>query len=672
MKNVSSQLQQANQEVISFEDFVKLPQKDQKTIGQSLPKEKRPNNFLNKKSPEKLEKAEKFALSADPLLKDARESLNFYLKRIPSYNSMEAQKKIIEAEMNIYKKKGDTEKQQQCVEILRSLNEKTINLKELFVPIEGVKLREKIKDNNERIKASPKLKELREKEKEIKASLDKNSSSKIVDNLSALRKLMKIDDNNIIDVDQFFTNSDSLVYTNYNKALEEISDITGFTPDELDEMSISEIRTYLRENLKDTITENNVELKLIRAEMQAERDLLSGSISMTSILDSIYDVRNEKDAKATKDILASTHIGMVKSIAYTACNTLGLKGFDYYDDTIGAGLLALTVAINGFLSLKKENPSASLSFKGWARVNVTNAIKRELYSMQSGGRVSGERIADMKTREKRKIDIFLDNYPVYRDFDRELVKEIVLASESEANERKYANTNDISLIVTESEIKAGGESADDGADIWANVNSDNSVDMIEAGSEYGELVKNIAELIEGFDKYEKKLFMMYFGFEKKIDQSDTSKSKVSNNYTQEEIGKELYEYYVSQGVKPPKVTGGAYSQPAITYKIQMIIKKIIKVTDEKPKLKAGLEYLTTYWMQNSEALNSLSNDREEFGMSFERNKLRNDFVGDEDVFNMPLSDGKTLNDEFDVSQKNIFTNQMYDTFVVKEDDYGKK
>lgn len=667
MKNVSGQLQSTNQEVISIDDYFNQAPEVKEEV-----KPKRPNNFLNKKSTESKEKAEKFALSADPLMKDARDTLNIYLKKIPSYNSMEAQKRILEKEMNLYKKNGDTLKQQQCVEILKSLNEKTINLKELFVPIEGVKLREKIKDNNEKFKSSPKLKELREKERNIKANLEKNSASKIIDKLSALRKLMKIDDNNVMDIDNFFVQSDNATYTNYNNLLEEISTITGYLPTELDEMSVSAIRDYLKENLKDVVEDNNDELKLVRAEMQAERDSISGAISMTSILDSIYDVRNESDLKATKDILASTHIGMVRSIAYTACNNAGLKGFEYYDDCIGAGLLALTVAINGFLTLKQENPTSALSFKGWARINVSNAIKRELYSMQSGGRVSGSRIADMKTRETRKINTFLENYPVYKDFDKELVKEIVLASESEANERKYANTNDISLIVTESDIKSGGESADDGADLWANASMDNSTDMIEANSEYGELVNNIAELIKIFDKYEKKLFMMYFGFEKKIDKSDTSKTKVSNNYSQEEIGKELYDFYLSQGIKPPKVIGDRFSQPAIAYKVQVIKNKLIDVLTKRPELKSSMEYLTTYWAQNTDALTALSNDREEFGMKFERDKLKNEFFDNDDVLNMQLSDGKKLKDEFDISQKNIFTNQMYDAFVIKKDDYGQK
>lgn len=673
--NNTSTVNNLNQAVTNWDDFINdetsVPTQKQK------PKPRKKSNVINlddeeenessklqevkQKKPEK-EKTEKFSVSADPLMKDARDKLNYYLKKIPSFTTISSQINILNSEMNTYRKIGEIEKYNSCKEIIKTLQEKTKEIKSIFSPIEGEKAKAKRLENLANIKASETIKDLMAKEKEIRKAIDENSVNKLVQNVSQLRKMLKFaeNDDEIIDFDDFIKDDtkNSEIYENYNKALTNISEITGLEIQELYEMPISHIKDFLKDNIDESSF--NEELKVIRAQIQSEKDNLSGALTLSNIINNLYDIKNnEKDVVAVKEIVASAHIGMVKSIAYSVCSSNGgLKSMQYIDDCVSAGLFALTGAINDWIKLQQSYP-VSLSFKGWARVNITNAVKRELLSQQSGGRVSGSRIADMISRENKKIQSFLDNFPQYKEFDREFVKELVTTMDVGDN-KKVISTNDIKPIFSESEIMAGAEDGN-GADMWANINSEDFVDMTELKSEYNELISSISELLKTMNKFEKKLFMMYFGFEKKLERDDTGKKTVSNKYTQAEIGVELYDFYVSNGAKP-KAIGNSFSQPAIFDKIKKLEKHITNEINKNPKLKLGFDYLFIYWTQNSHLLEVMSNNREEIGMKLERDILREYYKDDEEVSNIQLSDGKKLSEIFDISSSNPLDSDIEDFY----------
>lgn len=670
--NNTSTVNNLNQAVTNWDDFIN----DETSVPTQKQKPRKKSNVINldddenessklqevkQKKPEK-QKTEKYSVSSDPLLKDAREKLNYYLKKIPSYTSISSQISILNNEMNTYRKIGEIEKYNSCKEIIKTLQEKTKEIKSIFSPIEGEKAKAKRLENLANIKASETIKDLMAKEKEIRKAIDENSVNKLVQNVSQLRKMLKFaeNDDEIIDFDDFIKDDtkNSEIYENYNKALTNISEITGLEIQELYEMPISHIKDFLKDNIDESSF--NEELKVIRAQIQSEKDNLSGALTLSNIINNLYDIKNnEKDVVAVKEIVASAHIGMVKSIAYSVCSTNGgLKSMQYIDDCVSAGLFALTGAINDWIKLQQSYP-VSLSFKGWARVNITNAVKRELLSQQSGGRVSGSRIADMISRENKKIQSFLDNFPQYKEFDREFVKELVTTMDVGDN-KKVISTNDIKPIFSESEIMAGAEDGN-GADMWANINSEDFVDMTELKSEYNELISSISELLKTMNKFEKKLFMMYFGFEKKLERDDTGKKTVSNKYTQAEIGVELYDFYVSNGAKP-KAIGNSFSQPAIFDKIKKLEKHITNEINKNPKLKLGFDYLFIYWTQNSHLLEVMSNNREEIGMKLERDILREYYKDDEEVSNIQLSDGKKLSEIFDISSSNPLDSDIEDFY----------
>lgn len=617
---------------------------------------------VNQKKPEAL-KEEKYGVSADPLMKDAKDKLNYYLKRIPSFTTLSSQISIINTEMNIYKKTGEIEKYNACKEMLQTLQVKSKEIKSIFSPIEGEKAKAKRLENLATIKASTVIKDLMAKEKDIKKSIDENSVNKTVQNIAQLRKMMKFTENDseILDFDDFvINNKNTEVFKNYETVINSVSNITGLEVKELYEMPISQIREFLKDNTD--MDSYNEELKIVRAQIQNEKDNLSGALTMSNIINSLYDIKqSEKDVSSVKEILASTHIGMVKSVAYSTCSANGnMRSMQHYDDCVSAGLLALTGAINNWIKLQQTYP-VSLSFKGWARVNITNAIKRELMTLQAGGDVSGSRVADMISRENKKINSFLENFPQYKEFDKEFVKELVIEMDVLDSGKRTANTNDIKSKVTESDIMFGAQDGD-GADMWANINKDTDGDMIEAASEYNALINSISKLMSTMNKFEKKLFMMYFGFEKKLERrDDADKKTVSNKYTQAEIGVELYDFYVSNGAKP-KALNNCFSQPAIFDKVKKLEKHIQTQINANPQLKIGFDYLFIYFTQNANLLEVMSNNREEIGMKLERDLLRNHYGDDEEVNAIQLSDGKRLSDIFDISASNPLNSDIEDFY----------
>ena len=662
--NNTSVLNQSVESIMDWDDFIdnginKSKKPTKKIINHD--DDDSPNlQEVKQKKPEK-EKSEKFGVSSDPLMKDAREKLNYYLKKIPSFTTISTQIEILTVKLNEYKRNADNENYQACKEMIFSLKEKLKEIKSVFSPIEGEKAKAKRIETLANIKASEVIKDLMIKEKEIKKSISDNSVNKMVQNISQLRKLMKFVENEheIIDFDDLINNNKNTeLYDNYLSEITKISEITGLQVDELNEMPINQIRNYLKDNVD--IESYNEELKIIRAQIQNEKDNLSGALTLSNIINNLYDIKeNEKDISSVKEILASTHIGMVKNAAYGVCATAGGKSMQYYDDCVSAGLLALTGAINEWIKLQQSYP-VSLSFKGWARINITNAVKRELWSQQSGGRLSGSRMADMISRENKKIETFLNNFPQYKEFDKEFIRELVTSIDVGDSNRKITTTNDIKPIVSQSDILSSAEDGD-GSDLWSNLNADEFVDMAEAKSEYNALINSISELLKTMNKFEKKLFMMYFGFEKKLERYDEGKKTASNRYTQTEIGEELYNFYVANGAKP-KALNNSFSQPAIFDKIKKLEKHISNEINNNPKLKIGFDYLVIYWTQNTQLLEVMSNNREEIGMKLERDILREYYKDNPQISNIQLSDGKRLSEIFDISSNNPLDSNIEDFY----------
>lgn len=669
MKN----LKQSYSEVIDFDEIDNVELLSTKY--QSKPSKSNKPDLQEYKGTMEEEDKKLKGLSKDPLMSDARNKLNYYLKKIPNYKTTTTQIELLQKEMNQYKKSGDTKNYEACVEMIRTLKDKVKEIKSVFATTEGVKAREKRIANLAKINESTKIKELKEKEEKIKSSMSTFSPSKMVNDLSHYRKLLKYQESQdeIVDFEDMFESNEN--WDGYYELLNRISEITGLEENDIKSMSLLSITEALKDNVD--LESFNEELRVVRAEIQAEKDNINGAMSLSNIINEIYDIKTEEslDIPKAKEILASAHVQMVKNIAYGICySDKSGKNMRYYDDCVSAGLLALTGVINNWIKLQ-QTYGANLSFKGWARVNVTNAIKREFWSQQSGGRISGSRWADMMSRENKKIDKFLETYPQYKEFDKDFVKSLV--NGIYAGDGKITSTDDLKPIVMESDIYNGAEDGE-GADLWANVTSKSidSNDLIESGSEYQELIKSISKLMKKLNKYERKLFMLYYGFEKKMEHlnGETDSKRVNTNYTQKEIGQILYDFYLENGASM-RAVNGSFSQPAINDKINKLEKKIAQEIKNNPSLKQGFDYLFTYWINNTEMLNLLSDNRDEVGMKLERDSYYNnidDYTEEEQAlyFDRQLTDGKTLRDKFELSDSNMFgNNDVIDEFyrIAEED-----
>jgi hypothetical protein len=236
-------------------------------------------------------------------------------------------------------------------------------------------------------------------------------------------------------------------------------------------------------------------------------------------------------------------------------------------------------------------------------------------------------------------------------------------------------------MVSETDYNATIGGDDGEVDMWSLSSYDkDEYDPIEAKDNYVRLIKSISELMELFDskvdgdgvishtnkklfdKYDRKIFLMNFGIDYKRDRDDDGKMKTRNLYTQEEMCLEIEAMFRVDGQIGKDGKPKTMSQPGLNYRISQIMKKIKSAMDFNPKLKTGFEYLYNYWMFNQEALNDMSNYREEIGMSLDRAELKEIYSDNEQQLNRQLTDGKRLSDVFEITADNPFDDEISEMF----------
>ena len=138
---------------------------------------------------------------------------------------------------------------------------------------------------------------------------------------------------------------------------------------------------------------------------------------------------------------------------------------------------------------------------------------------------------------------------------------------------------------------------------------------------------------------------------------DSNQHKANNNYTQEEIGIILAEYYKANGIPCEPL-----SQPAIADRKLKLDKKLKALMEENPSIKAGLQRLMYYCEANSAAIQTLSNKREEAEITKDRKELSEVYVDNAREMNKTLSDGKRLSDVYQASSDNPLDDEIAQAF----------
>lgn len=679
--------------VTTFEQELEQRQVEKTPIQKVAERKAKPKKQVVKKSAIDKDKS-----AADKLMYDANSKLNYYLKKSPQFQIIEKQLAILRNEAKNYKKNGSFENLEKTQAIIDELVLRKKDLKTIFKTGDNSDATKKAELIQE-VKKSPIIKELNQRKKELQIQLKNNTPSYLVGELKKFRYQLDMSDKfsgeeDVMEFDEFINDSkitDDLVNAtrlqqDYYDFCGKIADIINWDINEVIDGTLSHIKIALDSVLTESENIKNA-IRKVEQQISNEKAAIYGSTKVTDLLFDIFDFKNdETEGKVPKEILAASNINLVKSIAYNVCIKNG--SLNHLDDAISAGLLGLTVAINSWYEAQKMADSA-LTFKGFANVYIHNSIQRDLLALMSGGRISGSTLATMHTLNKKKVEDFVKHNPEFEDIDNSVLGEMLAAYDD--------SFKSVGTTVTETQFSnsvAGDEG--DSSEVWMNAatNEEDDYDLIESKIEYEKMLLSIKDLLnlfehkkdkksglleitnqKIFDKYDKQLFLMYFGLVHKLEKNnpddkvmkpkvlasfDTGEEVKMNalpgEFSQEEMAMELFE----MGLRNRE--GNPISQAAISDRIRVLLNKLKFAIDNNPKLKAGFEYFFNYWQQNKRALEKLSNSREEIGMKIDRDELREIFGNDDDALNTQLSDGTKLGDVFDISDTNPLDDEIYGMF----------
>lgn len=651
--------------------------------------EKRQNTLLGQeKSKGKKSDDDKVKLAANSIMAlntSANNALKSYISKSPKYIVINQQLTVLKEKAIEYKKGGNIEAFEYCMQQVKEL----LNTKKKFENIAREKTKVQIDEQNENIKNSEVLKELKAERIELESEYSNLNPLSIVTKIQNLRKRLKFkedvfdeyiddsnenEDDNVIDIDSEDIDSiidneikEKTLKDTYWELCERIEELTGVDAIQINTMSPNKINNLLKESLTEKdwnrIDELKSSLQINKMESSSEIKRLKGYNDVTDIIFDIFDFQsdNEQISQYTeahsKNMLAASNVPYVEKIAYNVCSKLNM--LHYFSDAVSYGLVGLSLAINKWYSIQKLKDRA-LSFEGFAHMYIINTMRRGLYQLSSGGLISASVWATNEHYKNKNYEFWVNNNKELKDLPKQMIEDLISGTETETG----PNT------MTESAFKSmvGGEDGDD-ADIWANAIADkgDTNSYAENKMEYENLVKSLKALFNMFDykidnktgikeitnkkifnKYDYRLFLLEFGLMTKFD-PETGKERP---YTQPEIAEELRLYYAADGVKK------TFSQPAISDRRKKLLEKIKRIMDENPSIKQGFEYLMYYMAANRNDMKVISDSREELGISYE---MDNNSKTDEEEFQESVNNSKRMSDmlseeETDIDVSSAFEN----------------
>lgn len=651
--------------------------------------EKRQNTLLGQeKSKGKKSDDDKVKLAANSIMAlntSVNNALKSYISKSPKYIVINQQLTVLKEKAIEYKKGGNIEAFEYCMQQVKEL----LNTKKKFENIAREKTKVQIDEQNENIKNSEVLKELKAERIELESEYSNLNPLSIVTKIQNLRKRLKFkedvfdeyiddsnenEDDNVIDIDSEDIDSiidneikEKTLKDTYWELCERIEELTGVDAIQINTMSPNKINNLLKESLTEKdwnrIDELKSSLQINKMESSSEIKRLKGYNDVTDIIFDIFDFQsdNEQISQYTeahsKNMLAASNVPYVEKIAYNVCSKLNM--LHYFSDAVSYGLVGLSLAINKWYSIQKLKDRA-LSFEGFAHMYIINTMRRGLYQLSSGGMISASVWATNEHYKNKNYEFWVNNNKELKDLPKQMIEDLISGTETETG----PNT------MTESAFKSmvGGEDGDD-ADIWANAIADkgDTNSYAENKMEYENLVKSLKALFNMFDykidnktgikeitnkkifnKYDYRLFLLEFGLMTKFD-PETGKERP---YTQPEIAEELRLYYAADGVKK------TFSQPAISDRRKKLLEKIKRIMDENPSIKQGFEYLMYYMTANRNDMKVISDSREELGISYE---MDNNLKTDEEEFQESVNNSKRMSDmlseeETDIDVSSAFEN----------------
>lgn len=632
--------------------------------------------FTEKKSLSKDEaKSQKFRevkTMNGKLIRNASETAAAYLRKIPEYSVLQHQITALEAELKIYEKNKDKDlivKTSVLIKQLKSLS------KEMTKILKGKDITDSDKKKQVRKPKSDVIIQLEERRTELAAKRKQLSANDLIKRLKQLEQTIEdtkthlTGESDFFDLDGYFeTSKKKQNLTKEEQALEELNaqrndmianicKLAGIRNSEFFEMSLSEVKELLRENLKKQYDDCMDEINTINMKIAIEKDKINdeNSVKLTDLVFSVLesqepdeDLKNpdSKRGKQAREMLAVANIPLVNSIANYTCKNYNLTNL--FDDAVSAGLLGLTQAINVWYQ-KQILFNEPLPFKTFAAPYITNKIKEELSEIgRTSGKITGTNYADKIHYESKRIENFMKaNKDLFADMDEETVKNIISAL-------KDNDVRDINSGTTQTDLESTVTGGEQDADVWSNISVDETYgidEIIEMKSHYKSMMESVYEILSLmnpksqkplFNIYERRVFLLEFGLYKNIFESaDGKKADLINaGYTQQMIAEHITKLKIQRGELPPDAK--VMSQAAVSAMIKTITDKLQKVVEERPELKEGFEYFATRRAE----LNVISQEMEKSQINHFANKIAKNSVKlqNEEMLDYTISSGSTIGD----------------------------
>ena len=295
--------------VIDLDDYLN-DDEDEKTIGKRPGKKEAVNPDLIRNEQagigrirvkdikvKSLEDDESISSPNIALNRHANEKMNKYLKRAPQYKILEKQKELLKEEIGLYKKAGNFEFLEKAKSLLKELEvEKQKFIK--FFKRDNVSKEDKIM-TEDKVKSSVKLKELKQKVKELKKEYSNNNPNSLLRRLKELKEAIDAkttfsDSGELEDIDSIYDEeideqslTSGSIVTEYNEICERIANIIDVSVNEVMEMKFGPLLIELKKYCPDT-TPLKDEIQLVQMEASAELKKIKGGNDITDVIFEIF------------------------------------------------------------------------------------------------------------------------------------------------------------------------------------------------------------------------------------------------------------------------------------------------------------------------------------------------------------------------------------------------
>ena len=355
------------------------------------------------------------------------------------------------------------------------------------------------------------------------------------------------------------------------------------------------------------------------------------------------------------------------------------------DDAISYGLLGLTNVVNKWYTSQKMLNSA-LSIDGLISIEVPFIIQQGLMELTAGGVISGTNKATLFSKLNKKQKDFVKYNPEFKNIDRDFLNEI-LAGYDESSNIVVNSASEITSTV------GSGSDEEQDADIWSNMNVDDSIivsEEIDGKIQYQNLLNSLKKIFslfdyrekdgeyiqknrKMFDKYDRRIFMMYFGFETKpLTEKDKNKKtgSIRNTYTLSEIAEEIQTMMRVDGYINKTFTTAALTdaRPGHEGRLTRIVQRLKGLAKTNPEIYQGLAYIYKYYQEHKGVMDKLSDSREELVTKIDKDELREIYADLPQKLNEIQPDGTKLSDIVEVSENNPLDKNSVDFFFMDFDE----